>query len=461
MRNKKIANILLIVLLILFIIIQVIKVNFYNSYYMEMLGFVIEAALVGGIADWFAITALFKKPLGFFSWHTAIIPRNREKVIEAVASMVENELLSSKILRNKIEQLNIIDRLIQFTDTNPKVQQYIFMLIEKYGIKALKNLNAEQIAGFIENSLKHNFKTINAAPYCGKILNFAIKNKQCEKLFEKVIDELILKVKEEKTKSEINKMLNGVIEENLSKVKGIKRMLMEVALDIAKGTNSINILEVSVSIQQQILEVLNKLKTEEDPLHIQVINKLEDMALKMQNDSEVMENIEKWKLETIDKISIKKELGEVIENLLEALQNSIRMENLHKSISIDNNENGESTETYTNTIVPAVQWLKQKLYDSWESFKSNDSAKKVLEAYIKDIIYKIIKVEHGFIGVVIKKVLSGMTDESLNEFIELKAGNSLHWIRINGCIIGAAFGFIVFLFMNEIYMPVITKLFNL
>ena len=460
MRNKKIANILLIGLLLLFIIVEIIKVNFYDSYYMEMLGFVIEAALVGGIADWFAITALFKKPLGF-PWHTAIIPRNREKVIEAVANTVENELLSPKILRSKIEEINIIEGLIQFIDNNPKSQRYIFVLIEKYGTKILKNLKVEQISAFVENSLKENLKKIDISQYCGKLLNFAIKNEECEKLFEKVIDELIVKAKGENTKLEINKLLNGVIEDNLSKVKGLKRMLMEVALDIAKGTNSINILEVSTSMQQQIVEILIRLKVEEDPLHIEIVEKLENMALKLQTDKELMENVEKWKSETIEKISIEKEINEVIKNVLEALKYSIKVENLQEDVSITECKSEKNLQVYTNNILPAIQWLKHKLYDNWMDFKADSNTKKVLENYVKDVIYKIIKVEHGFIGVVVNKVLNGMTDDSLNEFIELKAGNSLHWIRINGCMIGAIFGLIVFLFMNEVYMPIITRLFHL
>src|SRR4051812_24890957 len=50
-----------------------------------------EAALVGGLADWFAVTALFRHPLGIPIPHTAIIPHRREKIIESIVSMVQNE----------------------------------------------------------------------------------------------------------------------------------------------------------------------------------------------------------------------------------------------------------------------------------------------------------------------------------------------------------------------------------
>jgi len=77
----------------------------------RLMFFVSEAALVGGIADWFAVTAIFKKPLGW-GYHTALIPRNREKVIEAVASIVQTELLNMTLIRKKIEGIPFIEGLL-------------------------------------------------------------------------------------------------------------------------------------------------------------------------------------------------------------------------------------------------------------------------------------------------------------------------------------------------------------
>jgi len=62
MKNKKIADLSVVILILLVIIITLIKMDFSNNHYLEMLSFVIEAALVGSIADWFAVTALFEEP---------------------------------------------------------------------------------------------------------------------------------------------------------------------------------------------------------------------------------------------------------------------------------------------------------------------------------------------------------------------------------------------------------------
>src|SRR5690242_532014 len=64
-----------------------------------------EAGVVGGLADWFAVSALFRHPLGMPIPHTALLPNNREKMTKALVSMVENELLSKETIRARLRQI--------------------------------------------------------------------------------------------------------------------------------------------------------------------------------------------------------------------------------------------------------------------------------------------------------------------------------------------------------------------
>ncbi|UUZ90531.1 DUF445 family protein [Paenibacillus sp. P25] len=66
-----------------------------------------EAGLVGGLADWFAVTALFRHPLGIPIPHTALLPKNRERVTNALISSVEQDLLSKQSLKNKLADTRI------------------------------------------------------------------------------------------------------------------------------------------------------------------------------------------------------------------------------------------------------------------------------------------------------------------------------------------------------------------
>ena len=72
-----------------------------------------EAALVGGVADWFAVTALFRRPLGF-PYHTAILPRRRDSFIHAIVIMVQKEFFSRRKIFRHIEKIHLFPMLQEF-----------------------------------------------------------------------------------------------------------------------------------------------------------------------------------------------------------------------------------------------------------------------------------------------------------------------------------------------------------
>ncbi|MBI3784324.1 MAG: DUF445 domain-containing protein [Deltaproteobacteria bacterium] len=73
-----------------------------------------DAAMVGGLADWFAVTALFRHPLGLPIPHTAIIPMRRAKIVEGIVSMVQDEWLSPSVIAARLQRLSFSDILIDW-----------------------------------------------------------------------------------------------------------------------------------------------------------------------------------------------------------------------------------------------------------------------------------------------------------------------------------------------------------
>ncbi|MSP49129.1 MAG: DUF445 domain-containing protein [Alphaproteobacteria bacterium] len=77
-----------------------------------------EAAMVGGIADWFAVTALFRHPLGIPIPHTRLIPRNQARIAEGVARYIDNEFLRQEVLAARLRRFDIAERLGQLLDSD-------------------------------------------------------------------------------------------------------------------------------------------------------------------------------------------------------------------------------------------------------------------------------------------------------------------------------------------------------
>jgi uncharacterized membrane-anchored protein YjiN (DUF445 family) len=90
-----------------------ISIPFTDTFIGRLLQGGFEAGLVGGLADWFAVTALFRHPLGIPIPHTALLPKNRNKMINALISMLENDWLTKESIQEKIKQFKITERLIQ------------------------------------------------------------------------------------------------------------------------------------------------------------------------------------------------------------------------------------------------------------------------------------------------------------------------------------------------------------
>src|ERR1700758_3920771 len=102
-RNRLIATVLLGAMAALFISTTLAP---QPGFWMLLVRATAEAALVGGLADWFAVTALFRQPLGLPIPHSAILPRNKDRIGEGLAIFIERNFLSPDILRAKLRSID-------------------------------------------------------------------------------------------------------------------------------------------------------------------------------------------------------------------------------------------------------------------------------------------------------------------------------------------------------------------
>ena len=114
MKNKKKADIILAALILIFLVMAVLKHYYGEPFFLRMMIYVVEAALVGSIADWFAVTILFKKPLGLPV--NPIIPTNKDKILNSLSTVVNNNLLNMDYIQSTIEAIPISKILISAID---------------------------------------------------------------------------------------------------------------------------------------------------------------------------------------------------------------------------------------------------------------------------------------------------------------------------------------------------------
>ena len=134
-----------------------------------------EAAMVGGLADWFAVTALFRHPLGLPIPHTAIIPENKDRIADSMAAFLRDNFLTPQVVARRLNGFNIASSLGGFlADPRREEQSRIRAGAAQLVGDVLESLDPEEMGGMVKAGLRRQIEKIDAAPLLGQMLENAI-----------------------------------------------------------------------------------------------------------------------------------------------------------------------------------------------------------------------------------------------------------------------------------------------
>ncbi|TGE33845.1 DUF445 domain-containing protein [Desulfosporosinus sp. Sb-LF] len=427
MNYHKKANVILAAVFLFFLIAALLEHYYPNNFGIRLFYFVSEAALVGGIADWFAVTAIFKKPLGW-GYHTALIPRNREKVIEAVASMVQKELLRMDVIRKKIEGIPFVVGIQQYVEKQGgsayltgEISGYLRRYVEKQDSANL----AEKLAVF----LRDKAKGWNLSSKVPALCEWALEHGYIDEGLDGLAEGLWDKAAEGETRRAILDYLEEIKEEKLGNGGSIFRTLM----GFVEMSDGLNLDDAADALQVELLLTLRKFKEPKHPLRIALKSTLLNKLAESDQDIRIALQVERWKEDLL------------AEPLFEEFLETLIQEAINVVVS-------PATSSEPNALHRTLHPFVERY---WDSLQENTALREKINSFIVDTLCKVIQNEHDLIGNIVRETLSAYTDQDLNQFIEDKAGNDLQWIRINGSMIGGVVGLILFLFLDLIYAPYI------
>ncbi len=146
-----------------------------------------EAALVGGLADWFAVTALFRQPLGLPVPYTAILPRNKDRIGEGLATFIERNFLSPDILRAKLRSIDparlVADWLSMPANADAVTRRLVRMLPH-----LINAIDDRDFRVFIGEALGRHLADIELAPLLGRAIAVLTANGFHETLLDRLLD---------------------------------------------------------------------------------------------------------------------------------------------------------------------------------------------------------------------------------------------------------------------------------
>ncbi|MXP15126.1 DUF445 family protein [Altererythrobacter confluentis] len=204
-----------------------------------------EAAMVGGLADWFAVTALFRRPLGLPIPHTAIIPENKDRIADTMAQFLRDNFLTPAVVARRMQSMNLARAAGEFLvepKTGPKTGSGSRIGGGAAELLAgiLESLDPERLGGQVKAGLKNQMAKLEISPLLGQMLTAAIADRRHLPLMDSMIRwaGLTLEDNEEMVRAMIHDRANSLIrwvglDERLanSVLDGLYKLLAEVLVD--------------------------------------------------------------------------------------------------------------------------------------------------------------------------------------------------------------------------------------
>jgi len=146
-----------------------------------------EAGIVGGLADWFAVTALFRRPLGLPIPHTAILPRSKERIGLALAGFIEQSFLTEAVLTPRLREIRPAHRAAQWLAEEANARIIVDPVLRLVP-DLLRALDDVELRAFLNRTVREELMDVDMAPLAGHVLHLVTQSGEADVLFERAIE---------------------------------------------------------------------------------------------------------------------------------------------------------------------------------------------------------------------------------------------------------------------------------
>jgi uncharacterized membrane-anchored protein YjiN (DUF445 family) len=146
-----------------------------------------EAAMVGGLADWFAVTALFRHPLGIPIPHTAIIPRNKDRIGDTLALFLRDNFFTPAVVARRMRRVDVASAAGRFLTKAPDEGGRFKAGASRLIANMLESFDQERLGGMVKTAMAARIAELNLAPLLGQALSAAIAEQRHLPLLDGII----------------------------------------------------------------------------------------------------------------------------------------------------------------------------------------------------------------------------------------------------------------------------------
>ena len=368
-----------------------------------------EAAMVGGLADWFAVVALFRHPLGLRIPHTAIIPQSKDRIADNLADFVREKFLNPQVLTELIQRSDPAQRFATWLaepSNARRVGRHTADLVSGW----LDVVDDRRIQAFIGDAARTVLGKLDFSQALGSVLEMMTQGGRHQQLLDAALSYLAEKLREPELRNEIAaRVVKWLKDEHSVKEKFLPtNLISETAAEaVSAGLNSF-LDEVANSPAHELRSTFDRA--------------LETLVLKLKTDEEFRRKGEEIKAY----VQNNPELTEYARSLWSALRDWL------------SNDLESSSSELQQQVERMGLWLGQKLGE-------DDELRTSINDHMQSLASGAAPQFAEFLTRHISDTVRKWDAQDMSRQIELSIGPDLQYIRISGTAVGCVIGVLLFL----------------
>lgn len=357
-----------------------------------------EAAMVGALADWFAVTALFRHPLGLPIPHTNLIENSKQQLGDNLGGFVVNNFLSPENIRPYIQKLRISGFVGEWLGKE-KNQGILIRNISDIVMDILNKLDDDTVSRFISDKVSEMTDDIKLNKIVGNGISYIIEKNDHQRLI-----------------TSLSSQIKNYILENDEMIKD----------RVKKGSYTFIPAFVDNKIADKITSGLADFfgEIEEDPGHEirnLITGKIQDFSVDLKEDPKWDEEFRSIKNDLLKP----EKLNEYSRDIWASIRKTVTEELQHEDSALK-------------------KYISKNLDEFALNLKTNAALQDKIDDWVRVTAYKyILRNTHQF-GNLISSTVGNWQGKELSEKLELEVGKDLQFIRVNGTLVGGLVGLIIY-----------------
>lgn len=357
-----------------------------------------EASLVGGLADWFAVTALFRHPLGLPIPHTAIVAKQKERIGRILGTFVQNHFLSRDVIETRLLGVKPAARMAGWL-REPENARKLARQVSAGLARTLDAMPDERMRAFVHETLRTNLRQTPAAPVLGKTLAVVVATNRHQDVVRHVIDLVAQAVEDnhelirERVRKDSPWWVPGAVDERIYRkiIGGVHNLLRDI------GSRADH--PVRATLDRTLAEFVEQLQTSPD----------------------VIARTEELKNQWLDDATLASLSGKLWDGAKRAIVKQAT----------------ETSEGESGTLERGITAFGDALL-------GNEALLAEVDGWLVEMAVAAAEQNRQEVADVIAQTIASWDPDATVDRIELAVGRDLQFVRINGTLVGGVVGLAIY-----------------